>query len=64
MFSRATSARRSAAALDEGDGADHLEGPFDLIKRVAMVSHDSTGLGDVIELGGLLQRRELSLGTL
>src|SRR5262249_44377879 len=55
---------RPAPLLDEGLDAADLEGAADLIERVAMVAHETAGLGDVAELLGKLQQRELASGTL
>ncbi len=55
---------RPAALLDQGAHAADLEGSADLVEGVAVIAHDFAGLGDVAELFGQLQQRQLALGTL
>jgi hypothetical protein len=52
------------AILDEGCHAAGLEGAFDLVEGVAVVAHDVAGTGDVAELLGEFEQRELASGTL
>jgi hypothetical protein len=55
---------RPAAALNERGHAPGLEGAPHLIEGVAVETHDAAGLGDVAELLGELQQRELASDTL
>jgi len=55
---------RAPALLDQGGHTADLEGPADLVKGVAMVAHDATGLGDVLKLLSQLQQRQLPSSTL
>jgi hypothetical protein len=53
-----------AALLDQGLDAADLEGAADLVEGVAVVAHQPAGLGDIAELLGKLEQRELPSGTL
>ena len=54
-----------AALLEQKRGcSSRLEGPSHLVEGVAVVSHEAAGLGDVTELLGEFERRELPSGTL
>jgi hypothetical protein len=48
----------ATALLDEG--VTHQEGAADLVERVAEVTHDLAGTGDVAEFIGQLQQGKLS----
>jgi hypothetical protein len=54
----------AAALFNERRHATGLEGPADLVEGVAVVAHETAGLGDVLELGRKLQQRELASRTL
>ena len=56
-------AGRGFCSIRAADAAD-LERALDLVERVAVVAHDLAGLGDVAELVGELQQRQLPSGTL
>lgn len=57
-------AARSPALFDERGKAADLEGAADFVERVAVVAHDATGLGDVLEFLRKIQQGELPSGTL
>ncbi len=55
---------RPAPALHQGGYTASLEGPAHLVEGVAMLAHDLAGSGNVPELLGQLQQRELFSSTL
>ena len=55
---------RAGQAADQPLGAVGLEVAADLVELLARVTHDHAGLGDVVQLLGQLQHRQLAAATL